>query len=543
MENNQKKGASKMSRYQLYTRLIITGLILLLGACGGNGDDIDDHSHDAVTKTFSFYINDAGNLYAVDPTNPTAGSIEVKAGSSSLVVTDYHFIEHGTYNSTTDTISDIHYPYLVVVNTDSPGPGHSLFKINTLVSAGTPVASQLSNSSGIDICSMDHVTNFASSSSAYFMFKEVATGGACSSSSWKMVSISDTSTKTPDNIKKVISGTYDSTGSLTGFLLKDSNNDLATVDTTLTTYTKINDASSSPINMLNMNPRRPTPNKTGTIILSTDNTTGGKLYAYNMNSNAVTTANVLHTLDAFWVDNSKDENYLFFDDGTNIARINRDGSAVSTNIVTSVTTGITKLGITDNNLVFLNDAGSLYTVAKTSASVAESSTTLVSTNVTDFFTLGSNIFYNSLGVAHYVDEDGSTGAGSISGAYAGNATGAAWIGATESTTRSDELPKDKEHMILFTEASDTQNAFYKVDGVSLQQNNVAVLTLDASINISDALQFGSDDREGDYSILAILTGAPTGDAVYALNAHDGTTTRVDNSATTADDAKAVLSPK
>jgi Asp-tRNA(Asn)/Glu-tRNA(Gln) amidotransferase C subunit len=527
--------------------LISLSMIGLLGGCGTEDDDDHDHDHDEVSKTYSFYVNASGNLYAVDPSSATASAVEVKAGVNSLVVADAdadgdadaYFVQHGTYTSSTDTISDLHYPWLVVLS------GGILYKVNTLVSAGTPTATQLSSSTGIAaVCSDDSVTNFSSSSSSTFLFKE-QTGANCGTASWRAVAMSADDTVAVTNIKKVISGVYNSSGVLTGYLIKDSDNELSTVDTTFTTYTKVTDNSSA--NIAIGSPRLLVPNRTGTIIFSDDYTNSAKLYAFDMNAGTITSTDVLHSFSTAWTTTTKDETYLYFDDGVDIYRVNRDGSAVSSALVTTTNGGVDKLTTTDDKLVYLNNNGDILSIDKTATSTAESALTIINTvagSVDEVYTIDSTIYYNVGDVAHYVRDD-NTGVGSFTGDYTAsptNTTGAFWVGVIESTTRSDEKVKDKEAMVLFSASSDTENSFYEVPvAFGTHTLGTAALSIDQTIDITNTAVFDAEEREGEYFLVSEL-GA-TG-AVYAVNAHDSSSVRADDSTdSSGDEAAELLSPK
>ncbi|MDH4276015.1 MAG: hypothetical protein OEW08_13355, partial [Gammaproteobacteria bacterium] len=526
----------------------IAGVTLFAGilvACGGgsSGDGTPPSTElpvAASTAFYRFYLGANKQLFAVDPTHPSAGSIEVKASGTSLSILKYHWLRHAKFNS--DELSDIHYPWLVV-HSQTTGAGiGNLYRINTLVSAGTPVANKLSTLSDIEICGQDAISDFANSSQSVYLFRTPNTGNCAGTDlSWKAVKMDADSNTTATSAFKVVQGIRSETGEITGFLVK-RNNVLQQMDAQFSVASAVVLKDNNIQNIPLGTPERMSPNINGVYLFSTDNAGQPYVYGFDTKLSKLTKGGAplyhyetVQSAATFLAHGAVNTDYRFFDDGPSIIRLHRDGTSAATVFVSNIESRVQSMAWTDNHLVYFNGNGDVYKILQgNNGTVAETSLTpMVDTSVANIYTSGAWIFYTTIAdnagiftyTAHYIREDG-LGHGFFDGKYSAapqNKLGALWVTTLYGNARNDEVRYAKGDLVLFMASADTKNAFYKVVPGSSTPSS-AVLEFDVSVNILEN-QFQGDDFEGDYTLLSVFGGTGT---IYVINAATGTSARVDD---------------
>jgi len=524
-------------------------LALLVTACGGgddngNGNGNGGGEEDKTTAVYHFYLGEAvgggSKLFASNPRAIVGNVAEVKTESgSSLNIGDLdgnlnpdtYLIPHGKFNN--DTVEDIHYPWLVVLNSDGV-----LYKIDALLSSGTPVAKQLSNKTAIAaICGQDSVTDYTDRNKSVFLFNE-GSNSTCLSSSWRAISLGSDQNASVTNANKVIEGIRNAAGQLDSYLVKKGNR-VQKVDLSFTQVTDL-------LQGLSGTPRKLTPNANGVYLFADDNSKNAGaiiLYGYDSDANALSNSgDPLHTFGQKWVDYANDLDYLFFDDGDKIYRVNRSGGAVAQLLISGIPGGVRKFALTDKSIVYQDGNDDLHRVDKTALQNVHGTTghnVSLASAVDAVFTSNNWIFWNtSSGVtntAHFEKEDG-TGHGMYSGNSSVNTFGAAWARVARKTTRSDEIGSEKGALWLYSASSDSTTSLY-LNPLGATSLASTVLDLESTVDVINNVVMNT--YEGSYALVSVL-GA-TGET-YAVDGAKTESMRIDSVDDTSDNAFELISP-
>ena len=306
---------------------------------------IDNTSSAVVdTETLLFYTH---SLNSVDPTNPNSPTI---IETTENLVTESLFgitlptqreslVRSGIYNSTTNSINDVH-TYAVVY----PKKNGRLYKINALKS-GSHIPVQISNENlAHQVCDLVDggvISDFANVEKSQYVYRLSGIDEICDTTDdiWKMVTIDMDATQSPIIAKTpVINITDENTGEISGWLVID-NGTLQRCDANFTDCSFI----VAIIDDVNYKLKI----AENFYLLEIDN----QLFSYNISNNTLssaifTIANGTHITVA-----ASDSSMVYFGQGNILYQFPADGTSVAT-VLTSETDEIQIVTPSVSNVIY-----------------------------------------------------------------------------------------------------------------------------------------------------------------------------------------------
>ncbi len=527
--------------------LAITGLLGagLMSGCSDSGGG----GGDSATSTYLPYYTADGSYFFADPAAPgTPIAIKHADTSAVNVFTDYQAFSIGaTVNVGSDREGDAHFADTVIVS------NNAFHKVNMTTASGAPALTQISSAdlTGVSVCDQEVFTVPGNSAANIFFYVTEGTDAICDTNDdvAKYVTLSDSATTAPVDAPYGIpeDAIYDSTGNLSGWLLKNSNNlviaskDFASVGTALNTTTTVDS-----VDIVNLD-----DSGVMTLIVYYAGGTGNGTIAQldtvnNTLTDILTLGNASHNADK-----SDGSDYYFHTrgDGSTVGdaiyKLASDGSASSATklVETAIGNDLGKLRITSNHVMYLR-GGNIYKQSTTAATACGTATGLTdctllvdgSTNaVKTLFVSGAWVYYNTTSgatdVAGYIKEDG-TGAGAHTG-YSD--FGASWVGRSRGLFAAVGANRTVETMVLSAYDVDltAQTAGWKLTAYNASNNSAGV-----TLGMLETTDSVASTFSGNGSRVLVEVNNGNGIDIYYLDtAKASSLTQVTN--TNADDENAI----
>ncbi|MDH5693177.1 MAG: hypothetical protein OEZ47_08750 [Gammaproteobacteria bacterium] len=529
---------------------VVTSL-LLLTACSSSDSTDPNTENKALTKTYAFYQTAPnGILYHVDPDSPsTPGNTKISGTSTDFSGSNIgENVFNGSLDSSVGSVTDFHIKYHLFTDTTSS----SIYKIQSVTSAGAAVAAQVSSESNFikaSYCgnSYQAYNDLANPENSVFAYKyDTTTGGLndCSAKEWRYITMDMDSSTAP----KLVGGNpilalMSSTGAISGFVVKSGNtiNKTAADFSGPTEITKQSGASFTDI--ANIKKRGEDGDY---FLLSFEHSTGPVFILRRYNQTGLSTSSALHTSSVAFSRFKEDgKNVYFIDNADNTLRrisIADTTETTSTAIATFSGAFSNSLYLTDSHIVFVdNNDGTLYSVSRSATDTSTKTALKDSSNVninaiTSIAAVGGNYVYyydQATKTAGVTVVGGATGVAEYKGTYTPTAGGAAvdggaeWTG-TDLTTSitAGSVGLITKHVFLTQAIGDNMSGQVTFQhSVWDAATNTQAAVLGETTELS-AVMFKTPSL-GNNQIGTIGDGTtPTGDDVYFTNKTSGSLTKV-----------------
>lgn len=376
-------------------RLIVSAIAVLLVACGGDSGDNPPQPGGGTGGGFtgSTYLFYSGSLMAVDPANPTS-PITIEAGSDIVtgsfgLGSSVRTVRSGTYDTTTQTLTNLHSHALIYAKTNG-----RLYRVSALKS-GTLTPVQVSSEGAADqMCKPDDPddvfvrSDFANPDNSQLIYALPGVDGFCGTSDdeWKMVRLGMSTGEAPVTARPPVTVLGDTaTGAIAGWLVNDAGA-LKKCDANFTNCGPSIALVATKVDLeldLGLNQ----------FLLNIDD----QLFVYNADTNILSTSIFAVPATTVIRASAADDTHIFFENARSIYRAPIDGSAAASVIGVETEDTTFQISVTSNKVVYMVGGVGVGMELKALDKTGGVSTTLATAatgNFGMFFVNGNTIYYS-----------------------------------------------------------------------------------------------------------------------------------------------------